>query len=390
MRDRIRIVVALSRPPVLILLGLFAAVGLAQGGAGDDPIALARSLVVVAGFLLASVVVNDLADEAIDRVNLPTDPSRPLVTGAGSRRELPAIAVAAAAVSLAAAASIGWRVLLVVTGGFLLSLAYSLRPVRLSDRGALASLLLPAGYVAVPFLTGLLLARSTVTAADGVLLGGLYLGFIGRILLKDFRDVRGDALFGKRTFLVRYGRRVTCATSAGCWVLGSASLLGIRELSPAIVAVQVVWVVVALVLLRALADDRGARRDEALISAIAIVGRGMVLTLIAHLGTTDAGWSADAAAAVLVAIVFICLGQARGMARTGPVSRLRLPPDLESATEEEERADRRCDDHQQDESGDPHTGLAEGCVVVAHGVGPTPRVTAGTGSAGARRRAPGG
>ena len=384
MTDRIRIVIALIRPPVLILLGLFAAVGLAQGGVIDDPFALARVLVVVAGFLLASVVVNDLADEAIDRVNLPNDASRPLVTGAGSRRELPWIAIVSAIVSASAAASIGWRALVVLAGGFALSLAYSLRPVRLSDRGAVASLLLPAGYVAVPFLTGLVLVRAHVSVGDGVLLGGLYLGFIGRILLKDFRDVRGDALFGKRTFLVRYGRRVTCATSGVCWVLGSLALVGIRERSPMLIAAQIAWVVVALALLRALADDRGARRDEALISAIAIVGRGMVLTLIAHLGMADAGWSAAAAAATLATILVISLGQAHTMAHTGPVSRLRVP--AASTSEEEEGGDGAGHDQQQEEPRDPHAGAAEGCVVVAHGVGPTPAVRAGTGTVAADRR----
>lgn len=63
----------------------------------------------------------------------------------------------------------------------------------------------------------LLLARPAV--------GALYLGFIGRILLKDFRDVRGDALFGKRTFLVRHGRRATCAVSAGCLVTGNCAVV---------------------------------------------------------------------------------------------------------------------------------------------------------------------
>jgi hypothetical protein len=47
-------------------------------------------------------------------------------------------------------------------------------------------------------------------------MGGLYVGFIGRIMLKDFPDVRGDALFGERTFLVRHGWRATCATTPGC------------------------------------------------------------------------------------------------------------------------------------------------------------------------------
>lgn len=43
------------------------------------------------GFLLFSVALNDLADEAIDRVNLPGDRRRPLVAGTATRRELVAM-----------------------------------------------------------------------------------------------------------------------------------------------------------------------------------------------------------------------------------------------------------------------------------------------------------
>jgi 4-hydroxybenzoate polyprenyltransferase len=323
---RLRVLVLLSRPAVLLLLGLFAAAGLAQGGAGNDAVLLFRALVVVGGFLLCSVMVNDLADEAIDRVNLPGDAARPLVTGAGTRSEFPLIAAVAAAVALGVSATIGWRAVVVVAGGLVLSLAYSLPPVRLSGRGAVATMLLPAGYVAVPFLVGLLSVRSTPTGADLVVLLGLYLGFIGRIVLKDFRDVVGDALFGKRTFLVRHGRGWTCACSAVGWVAGSVALLGIRGVTVALVLAQVVWVTTALVLLRALSRDRGARRDEWLISAIAIAGRGMVLTLVAHLGTTDAGWSPWAAAATLAALVAVVLGQAVTMVRHGPLGGGRVPP----------------------------------------------------------------
>jgi hypothetical protein len=68
-----------------------------------------------------------------------------------------------------------------------------------------------------------------------------------------------------------------------------------------------------------------------LISAVAIVGRGMVLTLVAHLGTTDAQWSPWAAAAVLLALLVVITGQAVTMARNGPVSRLRVPDGWGSA-----------------------------------------------------------
>ena len=229
---RIRVLVLLTRPAVVVLLGLFAMTGLAQAGAGDDHVLLVKTLVVVIGYLLFSVVINDLADEAIDRVNLSGDRRRPLVAGSSTHAEFVVIAATAAAVVMGVSALVSTLVLAVAAAGLALSASYSLRPVRLADRGAVASLLLPAGYVAVPYLVGLFSVRGYITASDMVLLAGLYVGFIGRILLKDFRDVRGDALFGKRTFLVRYGRcrRTGCATVER-WDLGGVDHSGV--LAPA-------------------------------------------------------------------------------------------------------------------------------------------------------------
>ena len=333
MTDRLRILVAMTRLPVVLLLALFTATGLAHAGGGNDPFLLAAALVPVLGYLLFSVVVNDLADEAIDRVNLPGDAGRPLVTGASGRRQLTAVAVGGAVAALGGSALLHGSTVAVtvMVAGMVLSLAYSLRPVRIADRGALASLLLPAGYVGVPYLLGILAVRPHVVAGDLVLLGGLYVGFIGRIVLKDFRDVRGDALFGKRTFLVRHGRGATCAFSACCWVVGVAALVGVREANLALVSAYVVCVVAALVLLRALAADRGARRDEALISAIAIVGRGAIVSVVAHLAAVDAGWTAGRGAVLLVAVAGVFLGQAAVMARRGPSSRLAVPAEWSEA-----------------------------------------------------------
>ena len=330
---RIRLLVVMARPAVLLMLCVFANTGFAQAG-GSHRLPLAQALAAVVGFLLFSVAVNDLADEAIDRVNLPADRSRPLVAGTGYRREMATIAVASGAVALAASVPLGWPAVGVLAAGLALSAGYSVRPVRLADRGAVASMLLPACYVAVPYLVGLLAARPSVHRAgplvhraDVVLLAGLYLGFIGRILLKDFRDVRGDALFGKRTFLVRHGRRPTCALSGGCWVAGSVVLLaGLRPAAPALVAGYAVAAAGALWLLRELAGNPGPRREERLVSAIAIVGRGQLLALLAQLSMRQAGWPALAAAAVIAALAAIVAGQARAMLHYGPVTpRVVLP-----------------------------------------------------------------
>ncbi len=323
---RLRLLVLMARPAVIVLLALFTAIGLAQTGHGMDRPLLARALVTVIGFLLFSVACNDLADEAIDRVNLPGDPRRPLVTGAANRRDLVVIAVASAAAALAASATLHWPAAVVTAGGLALSASYSLRPVRVADRGAAASVLLPACYVGVPYLVGVFAGRASVATADLILLAGLYAGFIGRILLKDFRDVRGDALFGKRTFLVRHGRRWTCVFSACCWVAGSAILLaGVHRPTAALTGFYAICVVTALWLLRALSAGSGARRDEALVAAIAIIGRAMALGLLAHLSMTHAHWPAPAYDAVMGALLACMAGQAAVMARRGPITRFTIP-----------------------------------------------------------------
>jgi 4-hydroxybenzoate polyprenyltransferase len=296
----IRLLVVMARPAVLLLLSLYAALGSARGGGN-----LFGVLVVVAGLLLFSVAVNDLADEALDRVNLPGVASRPLVTGAGGRLDLRVLAAVGGVITVAAAVPLGRWCVLVAAAGLAVSAAYSR---SLSGRGAVASLVLPACYVAVPYLLGLLGAGATPDGTDLLLLAGLYVGFVGRILLKDFRDVRGDALFGKRTFLVRHGRRATCAFSAGCWVAGSA-LLAVAE--PGVAIPAGLGAAGVLVLLRLLATDGGHRRDERLISAIAVTGRGLLVVLLVALTGRD-----DLLLAGLTAVVTV---QAWVMARRGPV-----------------------------------------------------------------------
>ena len=292
-------------------------------GHGEDRWLLARILLVVFGFLLFSVACNDIADERIDAVNLAGDPRRPLVARTGGRTEMAMIGGVSAVLALAVGATLGWPVLVVVAGGLALSAGYSVRPVRIADRGALASLVLPACYVAVPYLVGHLAATRTVRPADLAMLAGLYVAFIGRILLKDFRDVRGDALFGKRTFLVRHGRQWTCVFSACCLTVGAAVLLASVPAPTIGMAIGYAGGTVALLaLLAVLRTDRGPRRDEAVIAALAIVGRGMLLLLLAHLGMTVAHWSPLPYNAVLALIAALTAAQATTMFRHGPITRL--------------------------------------------------------------------
>ena len=326
MMRRLRLVVLMTRPTVAWLLAVYAAIGLATAGHAEDRWLLFRVLVVVLGFLMFSVACNDIADERIDAVNLAGDRRRPLVVGAGGRTEMLVIGLAGAALAIGVAASLGWPVLVTLVVGLALSAGYSVPPLRVADRGVFASLMLPACYVAVPFLVGHFAASSQLAGRDLLVLAGLYVTFIGRILLKDFRDLRGDALFGKRTFLVRHGRRRTCALSAVFMIAGAGILLvGLPHPSTVLVAGYALGTVAMAVALSVLSTDPGPRRDEAVIATIAIVGRGMLVLVFAHQQLVIAQWPGWAYNAILATVAVVIALQARAMWSRGPVTRLTVP-----------------------------------------------------------------
>jgi 4-hydroxybenzoate polyprenyltransferase len=316
---RLRLFVLLVRPPVLLLLVMSLVLGHVQAGGGQSLLPLLLPALSLTGFLVSALALNDLADVAVDRVNLEGDPQRLLVSGARSAAQHVGTLVAGAVVALGAAGAVGTEALVVTAVTLTVSAAYSLPPLRLSGRGGVGSLVLPLAFVALPYLLGLFSASSTVSVDDVALLVGLYLGFLGRILLKDFRDVRGDALFGKRTFLVRHGRVVTCRTSAALWAVGTVVLaLSVHAPSWALVAGLVSLLAPALLLLRQLESGTARRREERVVSALAVLGRGAVLLVIAHLSTADEGWARGVSATLLALLVAVSLGQAREMLRYGP------------------------------------------------------------------------
>ena len=318
MRAYARIAWAMLRPPVLLLLVLYAAGGLGVAGSASAwP--LLRVVLVLLPFLVWSAVVNDLADARIDAVNLPDDARRVLAGGRAHRAQLRAVAAVALLATLAAAASLGPAALAVAAAGLAVGTAYSAGPVRLAERGAVASLTLPALYVAVPYLLAVLAVRGVVRPTDLPFLGALYVGFVGRIVLKDFRDVRGDTLFGKRTFLVRHGRVATCRFSAACWVAASVlALLLSPHRTPTTVAGTLLATFAAVHLLRVLAAGPGHRREEWVVSALAVLGRGTVLVLLAPLAGSAAGTRPVVTDLLAAGVVVLTLGQAAQMAWRGP------------------------------------------------------------------------
>lgn len=328
---RARLFVVLARPPLLLLLALSGALGAASAGAalGLGPALVAFAVVVPC--LVYAVSLNDLVDVRVDRINLPDDPSRPLARGAAAMRDAVAVAGFAAVLALALAAWVGATALVVTATGLLVATAYSVPPVALNRRGVLGPLLLPLCLLAVPFAVGVDAAGGTWGATQVALLAALYAGFVGRLLVKDFRDVRGDALLGKRTFLVRRGRRATCALSAVLWVLGSAALLAVPDRSWPLVLCWTALVALAVGVLVALAQPSTHRRDERLVSALAILGRALVLLLLLHLALVQQASSPLRSAALLGAVSTALALSALHVARYGAPGRVLALPAAECA-----------------------------------------------------------
>ena len=326
MMTRIRVGLLVLRPAAAILLVLSASIGLSRAAATTDPVAAVLTATLIGCLLLFSIAVNDLADIEIDRINLAQDAGRLLARSAVSRRQTITFAVLSATIALTVSAVVSPLLLIVTGSGLVVSSAYSLPPIRLAARGMLAPLTLPICYAAVPYLTAFAAAHRTPTVPDLVQLAGLYLGFTGRLLLKDFRDLRGDALYGKRTVLVRHGRALTCHLSIAGWLLGALLLaLAAPAGSLAYDTALLVEATAVVAITFQLRNPTDLRRQERLISAAAILGRATLVTVLLHDEATRLATPPRQLAILFACLVTVSLGQAVCMLRYGPAHRRSAP-----------------------------------------------------------------
>ncbi len=273
----------LLRYRVAAMIWLFLLLGAAHpDGLDAVSLPLALATLALAASYVAATSVNDLADEAIDRVNHPRDSGRPLVSGDADRADLIRLHVLAWVVALAAAVPLGARAFGLVALSLAIGVVYSVRPVALSYRTWLAPAVLSLGYVAVPYALGAEATGRSWTGADAALVAALLCLFLARIVLKDFRDRAGDALHGRPTLLLRFGKPVTCAVSLACLATGAALLpaaLGEPALLPfvAAFAAAIAWMLHRLLLAPA------GREEQVAIGLGARMGNGLLVGVLAWL-----------------------------------------------------------------------------------------------------------
>jgi 4-hydroxybenzoate polyprenyltransferase len=275
---------------VAVMIWLFLVLGLARSGAIEwVGWRLVLAVVMLSGSYVAATSVNDIADEAIDRINHPGDRERPLVTGEATRRELWAVHVTGVVVTVAAAVPLGPSGLGLAIASLVVGWLYSLPPARLSHRPILSPVSLSVAYVGVPFALGVELGGAGWSARDLALGAALCLLFGSRIVLKDFRDRTGDAAYGKSTLLLRRGKSFTCAVSLGLLALGNAVL--VSAVNPPVLILVLIEAFFAAIgtRLHALWTADGPQKEQVAIGVGARMGNGLLLLVSGWLALAAAG-----------------------------------------------------------------------------------------------------
>lgn len=301
-----RLYLVLLRYRVAAMVALFMLLGAAREGALELAWPHALALAALASSYVSATALNDLADEAIDKVNHPRDAGRPLVEGTAERRDLRLLSGVGAVAACAAAIPLGAAAVVVVLSSLAVSQAYSARPLRLSYRVAGAPLVLAVAYVLVPTGLGVVAVGGRLDSVVSVFTGALLLLFCARIVLKDFRDRLGDAQFGKPTLLLRYGKAATCSVSAGA--LAGADVLLIVALDPAPAALVQPFVGAIAAMLWRLWRSGVPHEEQVAIGVGARMGNGLLLTVLAWLVVVGGGGSqanAFAVAASIAAVFFV-------------------------------------------------------------------------------------
>ncbi len=220
---------SLLRIPTFLLINLYLLTGMLMAIIAGGDISswsfavyfLACSSILAFWYINGSAL-NDIADVDIDKINLKGDKERPLVVRSADLSVVQQVAIGSAALALLISFELSLYHLAICGGLLLLNRLYSNKPARISRRGGLAPLLLPLGYVFLPFSLGYLSVTSGISSEALFVLGGLYLHFLSRIILKDYRDVKGDKAFGKKTFLLNRGNRAVCLASGSSLILSTA------------------------------------------------------------------------------------------------------------------------------------------------------------------------
>lgn len=273
----LKVALKFIRPRILVTCYAIAFLGAAVSGSITSK--TITIIVILILWYIHAASVNDHSDRYIDAINLRNPTDRPLITQDASHSKLWLVHYVAGLLAVFLSAFYGLGAVVFTIGMLALDYAYSIKPIRISDRGILSQFLLAFAYVYYPFTLGFWSSNSG-GAYPWLISFGIYLAFVARLLLKDFRDVKGDKKHGKMTFVLRHGVEATCKISALFWLVSLAIVAYAVSFNLGLTVVLLVGLIQALVFLNMLARSSSIKGHE---SMVALIAKTANITLLAIL-----------------------------------------------------------------------------------------------------------
>ncbi len=239
----------LARPWNGVLCGLLALLGYDLLG----PMQLYSALILFTVFTLSymsSTILNDIYDKDIDEINMPY---RPLQRKSLTNREAYTFSLLLAGTSLTLSLLLGIHVIMLLALFLIVGLFYSLPPFFMSRRVALAQATLAFTSVTIPLYAGMsysnmgfLLNQNSLIFVISMTILAIFI-----FIIKDFKDIKGDNLLGKKTLATRIGiRNAQRMALAGTLLSYGGLILAFNTIRPIklITAVLLVLVLVELLI----------------------------------------------------------------------------------------------------------------------------------------------
>jgi geranylgeranylglycerol-phosphate geranylgeranyltransferase len=167
-------------------------------------------------FCGASMIINDYYDREIDAIN---EPARPIPSGTIKTTEAVAFMAALVAVGFVFAFLVSILCFIVAAASLAITVTY----LTVGKRTGLPGNFLVSICVAIPFIYGSIVAKSTVELNVVLFASMAFLANTGREITKGIVDVKGDSSQGVKTIAVRFGER-NAAVAAVAFYLSAVVL----------------------------------------------------------------------------------------------------------------------------------------------------------------------
>lgn len=191
----------LTRPMNSIMMGLAVIIGEITA-LNDIPRINDLLFGFLVGFFLTatSMVLNDIVDIEVDKINVP---NRPLPSGRISINSAKNYAIVLIILGLTFSSIISINALLIAISALSISIIYNFK----GKKTGLIGNLMVAYCVAIPFLFGGIVVSNAINEKILTFFILALLATTGREIIKGIADMEGDRIRGIKTLALRYGER---------------------------------------------------------------------------------------------------------------------------------------------------------------------------------------